>query len=904
MSNALSDVAIAEFMAEGEEILERVSNILTKMDKNGPSQDEMDSLYRDMHTLKGSSQLFGLRKIAIISHALETSLDPVRKRKIALDSDFVDLVFKCLDYIGLLLKNISFEEDKNAPLKDQEIETLVSKLISKTTEAISSKFFLLKSAFPDENNNSPKLKEVSHEKKKNTDEVLETKEKDEEVELKNEEKKMEEKKINTNSDSGGENSSIRVQVTLLDRLMNLISEMVLVRNQVLQYANGKEDSIFFALTQHLDLVTSELQDSIMRTRMQPIGSVFSKFQRLVRDISKDLGKKIELNIFGQETELDKSLIESIKDPLTHIVRNSCDHGLETPDVRSKSGKKETGIINLKAYQEGGHVVIEVSDDGKGLNTEKVLAKAIENGVVTAENAKKLSEKEIQHLIFSAGLSTAEKVTSVSGRGVGMDVVRSNIEKIGGTIDLNSVFGKGTVIQLRIPLTLAIIPAMTIRLNQSFYVIPQVKIKELIRIDEGEGKNKLEKIQENLVLRLRGKVIPIVGLKDILKIDSVNEDKSYNIVILECDGGEYGLVVDEICDTKDIVVKPLPGFLKKLNVFSGSTIMGDGQVALILDVQGMAEKSSVSSAHQKNATDYSDLEEIEEKNSFEICDYLLFELNDDVSYCIPLNLVNRLEEFDISEVNYSGDQKLISYRDSVLNLIELDVFFNKQESSLPDKIVTIVVSRANKYYGLVVKKIVDLLVLSSSIEESLSDTTGIVGNLIGADKTIYSVVDSYAVVDEVFGRENNKNEKSREAIVNEKEKNVNANVNVKGKKILLAEDTPFFAKRIISILKDEGYDVTHAANGQIAFDKLNDSPRGTFDLLLSDIEMPILNGFDLMEKVRSIPDFSHLPSVAITTRFTDTDRKKGKEKGFTKYLEKLKSDELINELKSLFAGDIK
>ncbi len=394
-------------------------------------------------------------------------------------------------------------------------------------------------------------------------------------------------------------TSIRVDVRLLDMLMDQVGELVLARNRIMQFSTIQEDRGLLTAYQRLDLITSELQEGVMRTRMQPIGTIWNKFPRVVRDLARECGKKVDLIMDGEETELDRTLIEAIRDPLTHLVRNAVDHGFEKPEARLLSGKSETGQLFLRAFHEGGQVIIEIADDGGGIDPQRIVRRAMERNLITAAQATQISQGEIIDLLFRPGFSTAEIVTNVSGRGVGMDVVKNNIEKINGTIDIQSQVGKGSTIQIKIPLTLAIIPALIIRCAGDRYAIPQASLLELVRLEGDAAGAKIETIQGAPVYRLRGKLLPLVYLHEALphedgtsKQPARKGNHVVNIVVLQADGRQFGLVVEHVLDTEEIVVKPLGKQVKDIAEFSGATIMGDGNVALILDVLGLAHRARV------------------------------------------------------------------------------------------------------------------------------------------------------------------------------------------------------------------------------------------------------------------------------------------------------------------------
>lgn len=885
----LKESAFAEFFAECEEILQRVTQVLTQFETSQIDQDSIDGVYRDIHTLKGTSQLFGFKSIGLVAHGIEASLEPVRQGKIALDKSFVDIIFKCLDLIDRILKEPERDLEGDQKLQT-ELAAILPQLIGLATAKFDGDFFFLRDGMPDESIEKNKVEgvtissEVTHteyqvNRESNVSKLLSSDTQKVKEQVPTQRPTME--KITT-EEIVMESSTIRVQVNLLDKLMNLVGEMVLTRNQVLQYSRSSEDNEFHRLTQRLDLVTSELQDNVMRTRMQPIGSIFNKFQRVVRDLSKDLGKNIDLVIQGAETELDKSLIEAIKDPLTHIVRNSCDHGIEQIEERKKAGKSEMGVLTLKAFHEGGQIIIEIRDDGRGIDPVRVKAKAIEKRILSPDRANSLSDKEAQELIFAPGFSTADSVSSVSGRGVGMDVVRTNVEKVGGVIELESTPGKGTILKLRIPLTLAIVPAMIIRSDQEYFAIPQVKLQELLRVDmEEDGTQKVERLQGFDVYRLRGELLPLISCQEVMNTSTRDARSVYNIVVLNGEPHPFGLIVDEICDTADIVVKPLPTFLKKTDIFSGATIMGDGSVALIMDTQGFADHMNIS---DRTAS-------IEEKGPQatgklgipETTEFLFFKLSHSGVFAIPLVLVHRLEEFSMNEVDFSGEERLIKYRESLLPLIFLNDYFGYKAITDVEKLSVVVVSKNNRLFGLVVNEIVDVLTSVSEVTPHIRESKGLLGTIISQDKSVITVIDAFGIVDDSMGVQSKKKIKR-----------------IKPATVLLAEDTMFFAKQIKKVLEETGLVVTHAPDGAEAF-KLLKKKGQEFDLVVSDIEMPNMNGFDLASSVRSEKELSEMPMIALTTRFTETDRKKGKDAGFNKYLEKLRSDELLEAIHEILEG---
>ncbi|HOT77223.1 MAG TPA: chemotaxis protein CheA, partial [Candidatus Wallbacteria bacterium] len=517
-------------------------------------------------------------------------------------------------------------------------------------------------------------------------------------------------------------SSIRVNIDLLDKLMNLVGELVLARNQFLQIVSSSEDANFIGISQRLNLITSELQEGIMKTRMQPINNIWRTFPRVVREISASLNKKVRMEMNGKETELDKTVIEAIKDPLTHIIRNSIDHGIEEPEIRKKKNKDVEGVLALRAFHEDGQVNIEISDDGAGIDINAVKQKALQRELISASQAAVMSDKDLLNLIFLPGFSTAKKVTNISGRGVGMDVVRKNIEKIGGTVDLENKPDGGTIVKIKIPLTLAIIPALIVTCGKDSYAIAQVNLLEIVRLKSFEARKKIEEIYGSPVYRLRGKLLPLVYLNKELKTESgcchcdINsaEDYNVNIIVLQAANRQFGLIVDAINDTEEIVVKPLDKLLKNIPVFAGATIRGDGKVALIIDVLGLAKSSGVISTindkliYEKNFS-------IAKHNS-ETKRLLLFKNYDGGRMGILLSKVSRLEDLPASNIEKSGGLDVVQYRNQIMPLINLSNILPERRSderkhegsSYKDNIQLVVYSDEEKSYGIVVESIIDII----------------------------------------------------------------------------------------------------------------------------------------------------------------------------------------------------
>jgi len=542
--------------------------------------------------------------------------------------------------------------------------------------------------------------------------------------------------------------TVRVGINLLDKLMNLVGELVLSRNQLLQFANSTQDAGFQAISQRMNLVASELQEEVMKTRMQPIGNVWSKFPRTVRDLALSCGKEVRIEMEGKDTELDRTIIEAIKDPLTHLVRNSIDHGIESPEVRKAAGKEPSGCLRLRAFHVGGQVNIEISDDGAGLNRDRIRQKALERGLITSEQAARMQDRDIFNLIFLPGFSTAEKVTKVSGRGVGMDVVRTNVEKIGGTVDVQSTAGQGTAVRVKIPLTLAIIPALLVRCGGERFAIPQVSLTELVRLESSQG---IEMVHGAPVYRLRGRLLPLIFLSDQLRMaagaSGMEADGPVNIAVLQAGDSTFGLRVDEIIDTQEIVVKPLGRQLKGLSVYSGATIMGDGEVALILDLLGLAQRAGIVTEAKEAALAEKESGPSKGQGAEGRQTLLLVQGGASGRLAMPLSEVARLEEFPASAIERAGSQEVMQYRGEIIPMIRLSQFLGLEDSAssqADDALMQVVVySEQGRRVGLIVDRIVDIVEGDSTLQAA-SSRAGVVGSFV-VQKRVTELLDVPALV---------------------------------------------------------------------------------------------------------------------------------------------------------------
>jgi len=765
------------------------------------------------------------------------------------------------------------------------------------------------------------------------------------IDLHNADDKRTKEKQRTASQIKDTKTSLRIHVKLLDSLMTLAGEMVLSRNQLLQTISSGSYSNLEAIGQRIDIITSELQEAIMLTRMQPIANVFNKFSRLVRDFAKNLQKEIELTIQGKDVELDKTIIEAIGDPLTHLIRNSVDHGIEMPGVRHEAGKNTVGKIILNAYHEAGHVNIEISDDGKGLDGEKLAAKAVSKGLLTEERAKIMSKKEKMYLIFMPGFSMAEKITDVSGRGVGMDVVKTNLDKLGGLIDIESLPGKGTTIKIKLPLTLAIITSQIILDQGNRYAIPQVNLEELCRIPANQVKHKIEIVGQAEVLRLRGNLLPLIRLADViggkrsyynnedknlkkdkrqniadrrskknqLLADNSSEDEyiknglefikrdsqdrryhiesALNVAVISTGSMKYGLIIDKLYDSEEIVVKPLGRYLKCCKGYLGAAIMGDGLVALILDVieiAKMAELFSIESSDKALDTTIKDNKRTrtEKKRSL-----LLFRNAEEERFAVALNQVVRIERIKNTDIERVGNKKVIQYRGGNLVVFRIDAVADVKPIAPKKDLLVIIFILANREVGLLAIGPIEVkdVKISIKMDKTTLKQPGISGSII-IDKNTTLLIDMFELVHtlspEWFYEQ-------KPALISDK----------KEKTVLVVEDSNFFRNQVKGFIENEGYNVIEAEDGTAAWSLLLKHV-DKISLIVTDIEMPNLDGLGLTEKIREDDRYSHLPIIALTTMAEDKDIQKAKELGINNYLIKLDKEKLIETIRVYLVDDHK
>jgi len=779
------DEIVGEFLVESYENLDRYDEDLLALERDPGDPEVLSSIFRTIHTVKGTAGFFAFDRLGDLAHVAESLLGRLREGELEVNEEIASALLVTGDTLRRMLGVIEAtgeegDEDvseltetlkrlhageEDAPEEDAS-DAVEEPVAEDETDGPDCDDPSLDQPIPSERAGNggdgvhPKLGEVLIGEGETTPEAVALAAHEQDL---GDDRRIGEilvdhgqttteavdKAVETQGNDSGRNisdSSIRVDVGLLDELMNLVGELVLARNQIVQLVGEEQDSHYAGASQRLNLITTELQEGVMKTRMQPIGNVWNKLPRVVRDLSLSCGKQVKLVMEGQETELDKTIIEAIKDPLTHLVRNAVDHGIELPEQRVAAGKPEEGTLTLRAFHEGGQVNIEILDDGGGIDPQALKQKAIAKRVITAEQAATMTDREAVNLIFAAGFSTAEEVTSVSGRGVGMDVVRTNIERIGGTVDIQSEQGHGTACKVKIPLTLAIVPALMVTSGQSRFAIPQLSLIELVRLEGEEARTGIELVHGAPVHRLRGRLLPIVDLAGELGRGEAGERDNVNIVVLQADGQSFGLVVDAIQDTEEIVVKPLGSHLKDANLFSGATIMGDGRVALILDVLGIAERARVVTETTERSGSAEDLgDEILDERHVERRTLLLVGIGDDRRAAIALSDVERLEEFASSSIEFGNGREVVQYRDDILPLVRLadELGVGGYGMDVPENLDVVVNRVEGQMVGIVVGSILDIVEQDVDLRDG-DEGRGVLGSAIIQGR-VTDVVDIDAVV---------------------------------------------------------------------------------------------------------------------------------------------------------------
>jgi len=871
------DDLLQEFLAETNESLSLMDVELVRFEREPSDATTLSNIFRLMHTIKGTCGFLGLPRLGSVAHAGENILGKFRDGELAVTPLAVTLILRAIDRIRELLAELEAAGAEPAG-SDAALIDEINGLAAASGEPAPVEIVEATPASEAPDNQVsgitdggfPVAAELLAEIAQALDPVPAAAPTPELLASSAPAALREAAPRETAKESepreAAAASSIRVNVDTIENLMTLISELVLTRNQLLQMQRAQKDGDFKVPLQRLSHITSDLQDGVTRMRMQPIGNAWNKLPRIVRDLAVETGKKIELSMHGAETELDRQVLEMIKDPLTHMVRNSADHGIEDGLKRLAAGKPETGTIALDAYHESGHIFIRIADDGRGLDVERIRQKAITNGLATEAAAAAMSDQQILQFIFRAGFSTAEKVTSVSGRGVGMDVVRTNIERIGGTIELNSVAGRGTTFLIKIPLTLAIVSALIVEVSGQRFAIPQLNVTELVSVSE-RAEARLETINSTPVLRLRDRLLPLVSLRAALRLQPQGNSHDNFVIVAQVGGSVFGIVVDRVFDTEEIVVKPVAPVLRGTPYYVGNTILGDGSVIMILDPNGLS-----AAAGQMEGLDQAAAQERSALAAHaDLASFLLFRASGRELKAIPLELVSRIESLNAASIEHVGGRQVVQYRDHLMPLVPFDPSHVWKDQGHQD---VLVFSDNGRSMGLAVDEVVDIVRERMAVELS-SAKPGLLGSAIIAGKAV-DVVDAAYFLKQAFSDWFE----------------VTA-LHAAAKRALLVDDSPFFRNLVAPLLTSANWQVTTASDGAEAL-KLREAGQN-FDVIISDIEMPNLDGLALACAIRNDERWCKVPLIALTSHTEESDVTAGREAGFDEYLAKSDQTRLTENL---------
>jgi len=886
------DDLLADFLTETNESLAELDVALVTLERTPDDADTLSLIFRMVHTIKGTCGFLGLPRLERVAHAAENVLGKVRDRALIVNPAIVSQVLAALDRIKWIVAGLAATGAEpagddadliaqlNAAAAGQKPEPAGPAVVKAAAPAEPAPAV---AATPEPPVQAPPAAAAAAPAVQASEEPARPAPAPDSHPAMTEDAPVQATAPAAGNAPAAAAQTIRVTVDVLEDLMTLVSELVLTRNQLLQLARNQEDGGFAVPLQRLSHITSDLQEGVMKTRMQPIGNAWNKLPRLVRDLSQELHKKIELTMLGAETELDRQVLELIKDPLTHMVRNSGDHGLENPAERRAAGKPETGHITLNAFHEGGHIILEISDDGRGLAVDRIKAKVVANGLATEGELASMSDQQIQRFIFRAGFSTAATISAVSGRGVGMDVVKTNIEKIGGTVDLKSTPGQGTIFTIKIPLTLAIVSALIVEAGGERFAIPQLSVVELVRArkegEQGAGSESvIERINDTPVLRLRDRLLPLVSLTSLLELGVTASDSSgAYIVVAQVGSSLLGIIVDRVFDTEEIVVKPVAPILRHVTMFSGNTILGDGSVIMILDPNGIARATGVGasgdSKHQKSKV-------VETHRSAEKTAMLLFRAGGEQKMAVPLGLVARLEDIPREKIEISCGAPVTQYRGKLMPLISIGGTLATDKASQP----LLVFADGERTMGLMVDEIVD--VVEDRLEIELSGARpGLLGSAVIAGHATDVLDTGYWLMqawqDWFHGAGQGQASHAT--------------------RVLVVEDNDFFRQLIIPSLSAAGFRVSSASSGAEA---LRMREAGTmFDAIVSDIEMPEMDGIAFAQTVRSGGIWAHLPLIALTSHTDPRHVDAGREAGFTDYVPKSQREALVASLRECLAEPV-
>ena len=854
------DELLGEFLTETGEGLDLLDVELVRFEQDPNNAEMLNTIFRLVHTVKGTCGFLGLTRLAKLAHAAETLMGQYRDGA-PVTVDGVSVILKSIDRIKQILQGL--ERDGVEPQGSDA--DLIGRLQALALSGDEPAPPVHQHKAVDEPRNLPPVHAQLDELERAWREAPGP-----------ESEHGDRSGLHGTADVGVRESqaraqTVRVSVDTLEHLMTTVSELVLTRNQLLDLVRRTGESEFKSPLQRLSNVTAELQEGIMKARMQPIANAWQKLPRLVRELALELDKKIELDMAGGDTELDRQVLEMIRDPLTHMIRNSADHGLESPAERKRSGKPETGRIKLSAYQQGGYIVIEVADDGRGLDAQRIRAKAHENGLATLSDLDRQSDVDTYKFIFRPGFSTASAVSGVSGRGVGMDVVRNNIELIGGTVELKSTSRAGTIFIIKIPLTLAIMAALIVEASGHRFAVPQFSVVELVRTGKASG-HQVELINDTAVLRLRDKLLPLLDLAQLLSLEgaaSTLERVANNIltvVVIQIGARLFGVLVDSVFRTEEIVVKPMSSLLRDVSMFSGNTILGDGSVIMIIDpnalgsvvgsVEGQAEAGSAF-ASTRAAAD-------EGKTAL-----LLFRAGSHTLKAVPLSLITRLEEIELDTIERCNDEDVVQYRGALMPLVYIDT--ERGDGVQP----VLVFTEGDLHVGLAVDEIVDIVEEKLAIELE-AEAPGVIGAAIVKGKAVELIDVSHYLGRGLGNRLAARSEEGERPV-----------------RLLLIDDSQFFRNMLAPLLGARGYAVTLADSAEEA---LALKEKGVaFDLIVSDLDMPGMDGIAFAERLRGDPAWGKTPLIALTSHSSPRTIERSRAAGFVSHVGKFDRQKLMHTL---------
>lgn len=814
------DDITAEFLEETSDELKKLDQSLVALE-NDPTQSDsiLSDVMRAMHSIKGTCGFLGFSRLEKLTHALEHTVVAWREQGAEITAANVSHILTAIDGI----KNIvtALRETGSEPVGEDTLLIRTLERYHKDSDALDAVDFTPVAAHRDAKDRAIQ---------DGIDMIMST------------------------SMGTAKKQTIRVHIDILEKLMESVGELVLARNQLLQNAPENSDDEVTSAMQRINVVTGQLQEQVMKARMQPIGNAWAALPRLVRDLSHDLEKSMQLQMEGAETELDRQMLQAIRDPLTHMVRNACDHGIELPEERKKAGKRERGTITLSAMNESGHIVIKLSDDGAGLDIPTIRQKALQLGLVTRDTLAEMTDRQVSQFIFAPAFSTAGTVTELSGRGVGMDVVMNNIQQIGGSLEVSSEKGKGTIFTIHLPLTLAIAPALIIETCHQHFAIPQMRVQEIVRADATTTEHRIENINKAPVLRLRDQILPLVSLSDLFHMpqptahnDNIASHGLRERYIVVCSVGavQFGVLVDKVLHNEEIVVKPIAKLLGRLDVYAGCTVLGDGNIAMILDIAGVLRASGmeeISAASQQH-----DEPESETDNPRE--SFLTFKSWSKSTYAVPLQLVTRLEEVDMMNVEWSAGGKIVRYRDGLMRLVTANPNRDVPEEGIYE---VLVFADDKRVVGVVAEKMGNIVEAEPTIQTA-SPEDGIIGTMLLEDRAV-DLLDVDTIVAQIYG-----------GVAASSASNVAYNARHKDNQphVLLVDDSPFFRKFMKPVLTMGGYNVTDKDNAKDALAWL-DSGAQEVDIIITDIDMPVMSGLEFAHIISHHPVYKNKPLIALTS----------------------------------------